>query len=157
VRGRTLASRLLVLLAVVATVYVIVDRGDDGDGDQAVIGLPADGVAVYYFHGTKRCQTCNRMEALADRVITERFGDRRHDGTVVFRSIDLESAGNGHFVDDFALVNRVVVMVPRRGGEDLPFRRLDEVWERIADADAYQDYIAENLAACLRDAGLDEG
>ena len=151
---KALVTGVLLLLAVGGAVYVLV--GGDGGGDEAVANsLPADGVVVYYFHGNKRCQTCNKMETLAAEVIDDRFGKRQRDGSVVFRAVNLETDATRHFITDFELVNKAVVMVERSGGKDLAWRRLDAIWEKIGDDAEYSEYIAENLMACLEN--LDEG
>ena len=149
---RALVTGTLLLLAVGGAVYVLV--GGDGGGDEAVANsLPADGVVVYYFHGTKRCGTCNKMERLTAEVINDRFSERRRDGSVAFRAVNLESDATRHFITEFELASKAVVMVERGGGKDLAWRRLDAIWEKIADDAAYTDYIAENLTACLENLG----
>ena len=156
---KALLTGALLLLAVAGVVYVLVGGQGSSDGaapaELAADALPADGVVVYYFHGNKRCATCNKMEALAAEVIYDRYGAHLRDGTVMFRAVNLETDATRHFVADFELTNRCVVMVERRDGQDVQWRRLDEVWEKIADDEVYVDYIAENLTACLDN--LDEG
>ena len=118
-------------------------------------GLPDDGVVVYYFHGYKRCVTCKSMESLAALAIDEGFAAAQKEGGIVFRAVNIETDETRHFVDDFQLVNKCVVMVSRRDGKDQSWRRLDEVWAKIGDESAYKAYIAENLAACLKE--LEQG
>jgi len=170
---KSLVTGLLLILAVGGVVYVLM--GGDGaggedqaaeacgsaeacapgcSGDAAVAGatadgLPADGVVVYYFHGNKRCQTCNRMESLATLAIDEGFADRQRAGTVLFKPVNIETDATRHFVTDFEMTNRCVVMVERKNGKDHGWRRLDEVWAKISDDTEYKAYITENLTACL--------
>ncbi len=169
---KSLITGLLLVLAAGGLVYVLAG-GDGPVGDTGAAadetsdvdataglgadGLPTDGVVVYYFHGTKRCLTCNKMEALADGVIFERFGDHLQDGSVVFKPVNVETDATRHFIQDFQLASKVVVMVERKGGEQVSWRRLDEVWQKISEEDVYKQYIAENLAACLRELGLEQG
>ena len=143
---KALVTWALLLLAVGGAVYVLI--GDQSEGT-AIDTLPADGVVVYYFHGTKRCGTCNKMERLTAEVVSDRFSERRRDGSVAFRTVNLETDATRHFIADFELASKAVVMVERSGGKDLAWRRLDAIWEKIADDGAYSDYIAENLTACL--------
>ena len=35
--------------------------------------------------------------------------------------------------------------------------RLDEVWQKVRDDSEYRGYVADNLAACLRELGLEQG
>jgi hypothetical protein len=95
------------------------------------------------------------MERLAAEVIDDRFGERQRDGSVVFRAVNLETDATRHFISDFEMANKAVVMVERSGGKNLAWRRLDAIWEKIADDAEYSDYIADNLTACLEN--LDEG
>ncbi len=118
--------------------------------------LPVDGVVVYYFHGRQRCYTCNKMESLADAVVHEKFADYLDDGLVVFRSINVQTQETSHFAKDFELHSAGIVMVERLNGEQLRWRRLDEVWTKVRNDDAYKAYIAENLTGCLREVGLEK-
>jgi hypothetical protein len=156
-RAKPILTVALLVLALGGAGYVLL--GGEGPREAAPTGsaasaaLPADGVVVYYFHGNKRCATCNKMEALAEATLHERFAARLRDGSVVFRAVNVETDATRHFVSDFELASKAVVMVERRDGEDLTWRRLDAIWEKIADDQAYRDYIAENLAACLAELG----
>ena len=178
---RLVVTGLLVALAVGGGAYVFIGGGGQSDadaqdqlaagcgdkvgsecapgctGDKAAMAtaatsaLPADGVVVYYFHGHQRCQTCKRMETLADLAISEGFAEQQQSGVVVFQIVNIEEDATRHFVNDFQLTNRSVVMLTRQNGKDLQWRRLDKVWEKISDDDAYKGYISENLAACLQE------
>lgn len=161
---RSIVAGVLLLLAVGGIVYVLAgDRpqpapaGHDHDGQAAAAVLPEDGVVVYYFHNHQRCYTCNKMQTLAEAVVRERFAGPLGDGRVVFTAVNVQTDQGEHFVEDFQLSSAGIVMVERRGGEDLRWRRLDEVWQKIRDEQGYRTYIAENLAACLRELGLEQG
>jgi hypothetical protein len=159
-RVKAIITLVLLVLALGGAAYVLLGGDGARPATTAVAdpdALPADGVVVYYFHGNKRCATCNKMEALADETLHDRFAEQIREGSVVFRAVNVETDENRHFVSDFELASKAVVMVERRGGEDRSWRRLDAIWEKIAEDEGYCDYIAENLAACLADLGLRSG
>ncbi len=135
--------------------------GRDADAPDAdalpADALPADGVVVYYFHGYKRCLTCNKIEALAEETLWQRHADLLDEGTVVFRQVNIETDEHRHFIEDYQLHTKVVVMSVRRGGQEVDWRRLDEVWQRVGDEADYRDYIAANLEACLRELDPEAG
>jgi len=170
---KSLLTTVLLVLAVGGIVYVLAggqeqaaqpaaetlaaSGGAATASDPAVAdGLPIDGVVVYYFHGRQRCYTCNKMEALADRVVAERFADQVRDGWVAFKAVNMQTPENDHFVADFALRSSGVVMVERQQGQDLRWRRLDDVWTKIRNEEEYKTYIADNLTECLRGVGLEK-
>jgi hypothetical protein len=171
---RSLLTGTLLILAVGGIIYVLVgdqdtatqtaadpattvDQPTGGEGGAVAAGdLPRDGVVVYYFHGRQRCYTCNKMETLAESVIAQQFTEDVRDGWVLFKSVDMQTPEHSHFVQDFELRSASVVMVERRQGQEAGWRRLDEVWTKIRDEEQYRSYIAENLAACLREVGLEK-
>jgi hypothetical protein len=184
--GRSLITGLVLVLAVAGLVAVFLgdgggaadrDTGEPGatvvvaDGEPAETGgsgpragegqaegaLPEDGVVVYYFHGHKRCRTCNTIEAEAEQTLRARYADLLGSGTVVFRSRNIETDAHRHFVADYELASKVVVMSVRRGGREVHWRRLDQVWQRVGDQADYRDYIAANLEACLRELDAEAG
>ncbi|MBD3220288.1 hypothetical protein GF314_03520 [bacterium] len=163
----------LVLVLSAAGLTSVLLGGNEGDGGLATDvddpptagtetvadddGLPDDGLVVYYFHGYKRCPTCNKIEALAEKTIWEGFDARLRDGTIVFRAVNIETDDHRHFVQDYALATKVVVISERRDGREVGWRRLDEVWQKIGDDDAYRRYIASNVRECLGELGLEAG
>lgn len=178
---KSLLTGALLILAVGGMIYVLAGgeetaqetganpAGNPGQaeepatGDQAAVAentarddLPSDGVVVYYFHGRQRCYTCNKMETLADSVVFERFANYLRDGWVVFKSVNVQAPENGHFAQDYELRSAGVVMVEREQGQNVRWRRLDEVWMKIRNDDEYKTYIAENLTECLRAVGLEK-
>lgn len=157
---RNLITAAVLLLAVAGVVGAFFVGGDDTAPTMAAAiddALPDDGVVVYYFHGYKRCATCNRMEALAAETLDAGFAEQQRRGDVVFRSVNIEEDATRHFVTDYDLATKVVVMSERRDGREVAWRRLDEVWDRVADADSYRGYVAENLEACLAHLARDGG
>ncbi|MEZ4387046.1 MAG: nitrophenyl compound nitroreductase subunit ArsF family protein [Candidatus Krumholzibacteriia bacterium] len=151
---KTIISAVVLLLAIGGVVAVFVGQGDGGPAAANAEGLPDDGVVVYYFHGFKRCQTCQKMERLADEAVAAAHPDLVRRGRVVFRSVNLETDATRHFVDDYQLSSKVVVISERRDGREVSWRRLDEVWDRIADDADYRQYIAGNVTECVREMGL---
>lgn len=171
---RSIATIALLLIAGLGMAYVFVGGSEDGGEpvaencaptsdcsadckskpgaakiDAPASDLPKDGVVVYYFHGTQRCFTCNKMESLAEVVLDTRFAEKLAAGSVVFKPINTEEDANRHFVNDFSLVTKAVVMVERKDGQDVTWRKLDQIWDKISEDEIYQEYIAENLTACL--------
>lgn len=94
---------------------------------------------VYYFHGARRCVTCNRIEALTRSAVEETFREEISKGTVAFAPVDVERPENEHYVQDFQLAVRSVVV---RNGTG--YERLDKVWDLVhGDEGGFRDYIVE--------------
>lgn len=56
--------------------------------------LRQERVEVLYFHGKKRCITCNAIEQLTKEVIETDFADEVVGGSLVFKVIDISDPNN---------------------------------------------------------------
>jgi small redox-active disulfide protein 2 len=123
----------LLLLAVVgASLAVMVIRETSrpaGTGAEETVQM---GTTVYYFYGNHRCATCNRMEELTKKAIK--------DKGVSYKAVNLDEPANEHFVKDFQLDSRVVV-IQREG----TYKKMDKVWDLVGDEEAFIAYIQSGL------------
>lgn len=63
-------------------------------------------VKVYYFHATRRCATCQAVEAVAKQVITEYYGD-----TVPFESLNREEEANKELVKKYRISGQTLLVI----------------------------------------------
>lgn len=82
-----------------------------------------EGTTVYFFHGNQRCFSCNRIEALTLKAIEGKG--------FVFKAINLDEPENEHFVKDFELDTRVVVI--QHNGT---YKKMENVWGLVSGKDA---------------------
>ena len=157
---RTWLGRTLLVVAVGALIAGLARQwGGESPGSccSAVTRVPASEAAtpakadvasqvvtVYYFHGTNRCRTCNRIEELARAAVQEKYSAQMSDGKLVFESVNLDEANHEHFVSDFQLTMRTVVVA--KGDR---FARLDEVWRLVRDEAALRDYVTRKVGEFL--------
>jgi small redox-active disulfide protein 2 len=96
------------------------------------VALAQQGTIVYYFYGNHRCATCNRMEALTVKALK--------DKGVTYKAVNIDEPVNEHFVKDFQLDARVVVIQ-----KDGKFKKMEKVWDLVEDEQAYIAYIQSGL------------
>jgi len=99
---------------------------------------------VYYFHGNMRCATCRKLEAFSEEAITAGFADELERGALAFRAVNVDEAENEHFVQDFQLTNKSVVVVEYRDGEVARFSNLNQIWQKVGDKDDYLEYVGSS-------------
>ncbi|MGZ5443617.1 MAG: nitrophenyl compound nitroreductase subunit ArsF family protein [Thermoanaerobaculia bacterium] len=110
---------------------------------------PVHKIVAMYFHGDVRCVTCRKVEAYAKEAIESGFGSQIESGLVEFRAINVEEPGNRHFVDDFQLVTRSVVVTDELDGVVQRFVKLDNVWGLVGNRDAYHSYVQDAVRGYL--------
>jgi len=150
---RTAVTALLILFVAASVAYMVfrevgsssTSGGDPASGPSAPGGSESgDRIMAYYFHGNVRCQTCRTIEAYAEEAIKTGYPQEIASGKIQWRAVNIEEPTNEHFVKDFSLVTRSVVLVHVKDGSQAEWKRLDKVWNLVHNKQAFVDYIYEN-------------
>ena len=152
---RTLA--LALLLFVVAALGTLGVKEYQRSRDRArastsQAATPAHGrvVTVYYLHTTTRCPSCMKIESFTAAAVTgPRFSAPLAEGKMIFKVLNTDDAEHAHFVPEYELVTKSVVVSERVEGRETRWKRLDKVWDLLDDPTAFQKYIQEEVSAYL--------
>jgi hypothetical protein len=113
----------------------------------------ADNLTVYYFHTTYRCWTCNQFEKLTREILHETFAEQCADSSIMFRVINIEEKPNSHFIDDYRLVTKSLVLSLRKDGRELEWKNLDKIWQLVRDTERFKAYVKGAIEEYLKRAG----
>lgn len=102
---------------------------------------------VYYFYGKQRCSTCQTIEKYAKEAVTEGFPAEIKSKKIVFVPVNVEDANNLHFIKDYQLVSRTVVVSRTVNGKEIKWKNLDKVWELVRNKEKYFSYIQTEVKA----------
>jgi len=102
-------------------------------------------MVVYYFHGTSRCQTCRTIEAYAEETVKATFAAELANGQLIWKPMNVDEAQNEHFVQDYQLFTRSLVLVD--GTNPKRFKNLDKVWALVRDKPVFQKYVQDEVRA----------
>jgi hypothetical protein len=114
----------------------------------ATAASPSAGKRVYYFHATTRCATCRTIEAYAQETVTSAFAADLQARRLEWRVVNVEEPENRHFIRDFQLYTRSVVVVDAK--DPKRFKVLDRVWQLVRDKAAFQKYVEQEIRAFPR-------
>ena len=109
-------------------------------------------VVAYYFHGIKRCQTCLRIEEYALEALEAGFPEEIQSGALEWHAVNVEEPPNGHFITDYELTTRSLVLVDMEGGAETRWKNLSRVWELVGDREAFVGYVLQETQAYLEGA-----
>jgi hypothetical protein len=144
---------MVVVVAIVAVASLVLAPRVTAEGPTAAaasLGAVAkDGVVAFYFHGNVRCATCRKIEAYADEAIAQGFAAELASGRLAWRVVNIDDAGNKHFIQDFQLVTRSVVLAEYRNGTAVRWQNLDKVWQLVRDKEGFVSYVQGETKAFL--------
>ena len=106
-------------------------------------------INVYYFHTTYRCVTCTNMEKYTTEAIKTNFGQELAQGKLTFITVNVEEDGNKHFVKDYKLYTKQVILSQMEKGKEVRWKNLDQVWVLVRSPDKFKEYIVKETGGFL--------
>jgi hypothetical protein len=107
-------------------------------------------VIAYYFHGTRRCSNCIKIESYTKEAIDSAYGAALKDSSLVWRVVNTDEEANNHFLDDYQLYTKSVVLVDMQDGKQVRWKNLEKVWDYLGDKEAFKKYIRDEVALFLK-------
>ncbi|MGC8785234.1 MAG: nitrophenyl compound nitroreductase subunit ArsF family protein [Armatimonadota bacterium] len=124
---------------------------------QASAQIPSQGkhVVLYYFHTTFRCASCLTIEKTARQVVSERFKKQVDSGGLQFYPVDVEEPQNRHYIEDYQLYSKSLVLVEYRDGKEVRHKNLEGIWQQTS-LEGLRDYLAQEISTFVEDTRKDE-
>lgn len=97
---------------------------------------------VYYFYTNTRCSSCTTIEAYTREAVAKHFTQPYKGWRVEFRGVNIEEKANEHFVQDYWLNSKAVVVQKFEGEKQLKWGLLKSVWQLLGDKEKFMDYVA---------------
>ena len=132
------------LLVVVLAAAVLAPSATFVTADEVPVESSETEIVAYYFHGNMRCATCRKLEAYSKEAITEGFAEELASGQLAWRVVNTDEKENAHFVKDFELVTKSLVLAEIRNGEVVRFENLKLIWQLVRDQDGFLKYVRDS-------------
>ena len=108
-------------------------------------------ITAYYFHGTFRCPTCRKLEQYSKEAIESNFKNALSSGKLAFKVVNIESKGNEHYVNDYQLYTKSLVLSLTKDGKEIRSKNLDKIWEYVGNKQRFQDYVRAEVSAFMKE------
>ena len=135
--------KIILVLAVVAAI----SAGSFAFGQSS----PQAKVIAYYFHGSFRCVTCTNMEKYSKEALETHFKDELASGKLEFKAVNVEEKGNEHFVNDYQLYTKSLILSMVKGGKEVKSKNLDKIWELARNKQKFMNYVTGEVSAFMKD------
>lgn len=110
---------------------------------------PSHVVKVTYFTTNVRCPSCLKIEELTRLTVENRFSQEVTNGELVFQLINTDLPENRHFIKDYQLVSKTVVVAEFDDGMQGDWLNLQDVWLKFTDPEDFEKYVAEAITQKL--------
>jgi len=155
--SKKIVSLVLLLFVGAAMIYLVTSETEAPTSEETAAvaepsgAIPAAGrvVTVTYFHGDRRCVTCNKLEKYSSSAVHEHFADQLAAGGLVWQVTNYDEAGNEHYVDDYSLPYQSLVLQEYVDGKPGEWVNLNKIWDLVNDEAAFDEYVRAELVAFL--------
>jgi len=148
-KPKYIVTAALLAFVAVSVVFLLVKERRAGTSEtvapaESAPAVPASTV-VYYFHGTRRCPTCRKLEAYTNEAVTTGFAGDIKAGTIAWQAINTDEPGNEHYVKDYVLSTKSVILSAVVDGKETRWKNLPRIWDLVGDKAAFIAYIQEEI------------
>lgn len=106
-------------------------------------------VVMTYFISGERCESCKTIEALARHTAEQDFPAALAGGRLVFRVIDTGVPADHHFIDDYRLSAKTVILSHRVNGKETEWSDMSKVWDLLDDRPGFHAYLVRQIRSYL--------
>jgi len=90
------------------------------------------------------------MEEYSREAIEENFKDEVSSGKLVFKTVNVDEKENNHFVGDYDLYTKSLVLSKVEDGKELMHKNLPRIWECVRDKDTFFAYVVDEIKDYLK-------
>ena len=132
-----------------AVFFVWTASGIFAQNQNADPGPDSHKVIAYYFHTNTRCSTCQKIEEYSKTAIELGFPDELKNGTLELRIVNYEKPENRHFIKDYKLVTKSLILVNLVDGKQTEWSNLKLVWQLYKSEEAFFNYVTQEVRKYL--------
>ena len=92
------------------------------------------------------------MEKYSREAIQTNFQDELNSGKLEFKAVNVEDPGNEHFVNDYQLYTKSLILSLVKDGKEVKSKNLDKIWELARNKQKFIDYVAGEVNEFMKDA-----
>lgn len=111
--------------------------------------LPDHHYVVYYFHGNARCVSCHKIENYTLETVKQNFQSELESKKLIVDVINVEEKLNNHYIYDYSLTTKAVILSEVNNGKEVNWKNLDRVWELLGDQKVFSTYIEKEVKTFL--------
>ena len=106
-------------------------------------------LVVYYFSTGKECSTCEQIPVYAREALGGEFAGAVASGEIVWREYDVDRPEFAHFVADYSIYTKAIVLSRRENGAQVKWKNLEKVWDLVGDRAAFEEYVRAEVREML--------
>jgi uncharacterized membrane protein len=109
-----------------------------------------DFIKVIYFYSDYRCSTCMKLEEYSHAAVNKYFTNELKNGSIVWETINYDKDENKHYLDEFNLYNKSLIIIRYEDGKKKEWKNLEKIWELVGKKGKYLQFVKKEIEKYLR-------
>ena len=102
-------------------------------------------VVVTYFTSNARCTTCLKIEKQTHDTLEKNFAKELASKEMVFQTINFDKPENKHYIKDYDLAFKTVVVTEHKNGKEVQWAKYDKVWNLVDTPEQFSAYLKDGI------------
>ena len=147
-----MSNKITIIVLCLFTISFFSVRGVSAEAGKTGAGLQKEGsgkVVAFYFHGNFRCAKCKKIEQYSREAIEKYYAEQLKTKALIFNVINIDLPENKHFIKDYQLYTRSLIIAEFRDGKQVNWKNLTKVWNFLNDRDKFHEYVRSEIKKYL--------
>jgi len=118
---------------------------EKSDGESVSVKETSNSFVAYYFHGHSRCTNCKKIEQYSREAIEKYFTQALKTKKLTFTTINTDLPHNEHFIEDYQLYTRSLIIAEFKDGKQVRWKNLAKVWDYLNDREKFYEYVKSEI------------
>ncbi len=139
------------MLFICAFTLPAVSASENAEGAAKETPKPSHYLVATYFHTTMRCPTCHKIENYSAESIQNNFAEELKNGTLVWRAVNVDEPENQHFIKDYNLYSKHLIISEIKDGKEIRWKDLEKVWTNVRSEEKFEQYVVSEIKDWMKD------
>lgn len=105
---------------------------------------------IYYFHSTRRCPTCNKIESTTEKLLQTEFAQKMEEGVIAFSSINIDKKENNSLVEKYEVFGSSLHLVEIIDGKEKDIDLTEFAFSNInSNTDLFYDELKKKITEII--------
>jgi hypothetical protein len=92
------------------------------------------------------------MEKYTNEAVMAYFSNELKSGKIEFKVVNVDMPENEHFMKDYGLYTKSVVISEIKSGKEIRWKNLDKIWTKVRDKNEFMNYIKQETLDFMKGA-----
>lgn len=144
-------KKIILLIIALTTIISCGSNGSKKEKETIADSTSKDCIEVIYFHGKKRCITCNAIESLTKEVVETDFAEELKNQKVVFKIIDISLPENEAVANKYEVTWSSLFINKWKNGEESVNNLTDFGFANAKNSkDKFKDGVKSKISELLK-------